>query len=67
MAYKTPKNTPIFNPEDKKKEIALKVTKEIVVKFIEMGRVSPDTFDVVFSSVHKTVSRCFSDNKDQQN
>ncbi len=46
--------------EFKKKELALKVTKEIVIKFIEMGKVTPasfdETFDVVFKKVSSSVS-----------
>ena len=34
---------------------ALQVTKEIVVKFIETGRVSPTNFAEVFPSVHQVV------------
>jgi len=36
-------------------ELVMKVTKEIVVKFIETGRVSINAFDDVFKQVHKTV------------
>ena len=36
-------------------EIAIKVTKEIVIKFIEVGRLSLNTFDEVFRQVHATV------------
>ncbi|MGD8513000.1 MAG: hypothetical protein PVG85_03535 [Deltaproteobacteria bacterium] len=36
-------------------EQVLKVTKEIVAKFIEVGRVSPASFDETFKSVYKTV------------
>ena len=36
-------------------EIILKVTKEIVVKFIEIGRLSVDSFDEVFKNIHQTV------------
>ena len=36
-------------------EKILKVTKEIVVKFIEIGRVSPTQFDGFFKSVFRTV------------
>ncbi len=35
-------------------EQVLKVTKEIVAKFIEVGRVSPATFDEVFKGVYKS-------------
>ncbi len=36
-------------------EIALKVTKEIVVKFIETGRLSVASFEEVFKKIHGTV------------
>jgi hypothetical protein len=42
-----------MKPED---EIAIKVSKEIVVKFIEIGRLSLNSFDDVFRQVYATVS-----------
>lgn len=33
----------------------MKVTKEIVVKFIETGRLSVNTFDEAFRKIHATV------------
>ena len=36
-------------------EKILKITKEVVVKFIEIGRVSPTQFDTVFKSIFRTV------------
>jgi hypothetical protein len=36
-------------------EMILKVTKEIVVKFIEMGRVTPTSFEEIFKLVYRTV------------
>lgn len=36
-------------------EQILKVSKEIVVKFIEVGRTSPTNFDSIFKSVYKSV------------
>ena len=36
-------------------EQVLKVTKEIVTKFIEVGRISPTSFDETFKGVYKTV------------
>lgn len=36
-------------------EAILKVTKEIIVKFIEVGRLSPANFDETFEQVHSTV------------
>ena len=37
-------------------EQILRTTKEIIVKFIELGRISPTGFDESFRSVYKTVS-----------
>ena len=36
-------------------ELVLKVTKEIVVKFIEMGRLSVNSFEEVWNQVHQAV------------
>lgn len=36
-------------------EVILKVAKEIVVKFIEVGRVTPVSFNETFSQVFHTV------------
>lgn len=36
-------------------ELALKVTKEIVVKFIEVGRLSVNSFEDVWNQVHGAV------------
>ncbi|HDI79207.1 MAG TPA: conjugal transfer protein TraB [Desulfobacteraceae bacterium] len=36
-------------------ELALRVTKEIIIKLIEMGRVSVNNFDQVFKQIHTTV------------
>jgi hypothetical protein len=36
-------------------ELVLKVTKEIVIKLIEMGRLSISSFDEVFKQIHATV------------
>ena len=41
-------------------ELILKTAKEIVVKFIEMGRVSPTQLDGVFQSVFQTVKSSIS-------
>ncbi len=38
-------------------ELTLKVTKEIVIKFIEMGRCSPATFEEVFTLVHSVIKK----------
>ena len=36
-------------------EAILKVSKEVVVKFIEVGRLIPANFDETFKSIYKTV------------
>lgn len=36
-------------------ELVLKVTKEIVVKFIEVGRLSVNSFEDVWTQIHQTV------------
>ena len=36
-------------------ELVLRVTKEIVIKFIEIGRLSVNSFDEVFKQIHETV------------
>jgi hypothetical protein len=39
----------------REEELTLKVTKEIVVKFIEMGRLSVNSFEEVWNQIHQTV------------
>lgn len=36
-------------------ETILKISKEITVKFIEMGRVTPSTFSDSFKNIHTTI------------
>lgn len=36
-------------------ELIMKITKEVVVKFIEVGRLSPAKFEETFQEVHRTV------------
>ena len=43
-------------------ELAVKVTKEVVVKYIEMGLLSVNAFDDVFKRIHKTVSESLAEN-----
>ena len=43
-------------------ELTLRTTKEIVIKFIEMGRCSPATFEEVFTLVFSVVKKTL--NKD---
>ncbi len=39
----------------KEKKEAIQVTKEIMVKFIEMGKVSPTSFPQIFPAVYEVV------------
>ena len=39
----------------KEDELALKVTKEIIVKFIEVGRLSVNSFQEVWDNIHRSV------------
>lgn len=41
-------------------ELTLRTTKEIVIKFIEMGRCSPATFEEVFTLVYSVIKRTLS-------
>jgi hypothetical protein len=43
-------------------ELAVKVTKEVVVKYIEMGLLSVNAFDDVFKRIHKSVSESLREN-----
>ena len=45
---------------NKTQQMALQVAKEIVVKFIEIGRISPSNFDHFFSSIYCEVLRTIS-------
>jgi hypothetical protein len=40
-------------------ELTLKVTKEIAIKFIEIGRLSLNSFDEAFRQIHTTVHDSF--------
>ncbi|MGB5424186.1 MAG: conjugal transfer protein TraB [Desulfobacterales bacterium] len=46
-------------------EQILKATKEIVVKFIETGRLSPSGFGETFKSVYRTVEKTVKGKKPQ--
>lgn len=41
----------------KEDELVLKVTKEIVIKFIEVGRLSVTSFDEVWENIYRSVTR----------
>ena len=42
-------------------EQVLKIAKEIVAKFIEVGRVSPTSFDETFKGVYRTIKEAVLD------
>ncbi len=42
---------------DKYEKQALQVTKEVVIKFIEVGRISPNNFGEYFRTVYRDVLR----------
>jgi hypothetical protein len=38
-------------------ELVLRMTKEVIIKFIELGRVSPGNFDAHFKSIFWTIKK----------
>ena len=44
-------------------EHILKVSKEIVVKFIEVGRISPSNFNDTFKSIYKGIREAVIENE----
>jgi len=46
----------------KEDELTLKVTKEIVIKFIEVGRLTVNSFDEVWSNIYRSVARSLDQN-----
>lgn len=44
-------------------ETILKIAKEITVKFIEVGRVTPSTFPSTFTSIYNTIEKTVRGNK----
>ena len=46
---------------DKEKKLALQTAKEIVVKFIEVGRVSPSNFGELFPAIYAEVLKAVKD------
>ncbi|MFN3567355.1 MAG: hypothetical protein ACK4UR_00395 [Caldimicrobium sp.] len=54
MEKRSPSQQEALSPLD---DMILKVTKEIVIKFIEMGRCSPATFEEVFTLVHSVIKK----------
>ena len=48
---------------EKRENMALQVTKEIVVKFVETGRISPGNFTEHFGPIYEEVLRVISRNE----
>lgn len=44
-------------------ELILRASKEIVVKFIEVGRVSPTSFSEAFPNIYRTIAATVSNNQ----
>ena len=42
-------------PKEVSQEALLKLSKEIAVKFIEVGRITPSTFDACFKDIYTTL------------
>jgi hypothetical protein len=55
----TPKEQTTYKEKNQpvSEETILKITKEIAIKFIEVGRLTPATFDQVFNDIHGTVKK----------
>ncbi len=49
------KDIPTVIGQTRLEETVLKITKEIVIKFIEMGKVTPATFEETFNAVYRAV------------
>ncbi|MCX5870207.1 MAG: hypothetical protein NTY00_06170 [Deltaproteobacteria bacterium] len=51
----TEKNADTHADRSVSDETLLKVAKEIVIKFIEVGRLTPATFEQTFDNIYKTI------------
>ncbi len=51
------KNTDIHTERPVSDETLLKVAKEIVIKFIEVGRLTPATFEPTFDTIYNTIKK----------
>ena len=51
---------------NKKEELILKASKEIVVKFIETGRVFPSSFEENYKLVSRVVREAIQDDEEDQ-
>jgi len=55
---------------EKYQKQAMQVAKEVIIKFIEVGRISPtnfgEHFDTIYNDVLKTVSACETADTDEE-
>ncbi len=51
------KNSEKLSTKTVSEETLLKISKEIVVKFIEVGRITPATFEDTFAKVYSAVEK----------
>jgi len=51
----TEKNADTHTGRSVSDETLLKVAKEIVIKFIEVGRLTPTTFEQTFDNIYNTI------------
>ncbi len=51
------------SPEKMSDETILKIAKEITVKFIEVGRITPTTFASAFAGIYSTIDKAVRGNK----
>ncbi|MDK9709171.1 MAG: hypothetical protein OEL83_19175 [Desulforhopalus sp.] len=50
-------------PQGVDDDTILKIAKEITVKFIEVGRITPTTFATTFSNIYSTIDKTVRGNK----
>ena len=53
-------DTPAARHAAVSEDAILKIAKEIAVKFIEVGRLTPATFDETFKNIHQTIKETVS-------
>ncbi len=57
MAGQDKTSPPLDTPEKVSDETILKIAKEITVKFIEVGRITPATFASAFINIYNTIDK----------
>jgi hypothetical protein len=61
--YKNTQTHPTGGTSSISDETALKVAKEITVKFIEVGSITPTNFATAFANIYQTIRNLISDTK----